>query len=108
MTTFFRAQTKKISFSKMQKYHSKHEGKRLPGVAACMCATGLEGGGRFGGAWDALEMDDEVVVFEGEKVKVVEIYDGFVVKPIREIARFTIREWQRKLRDGSAGDFENW
>jgi hypothetical protein len=111
MTTYFRAQTKNISFAKMAKYHSKHHDEagrpvRLNGLAACISASGLEGGSRFGGAWSALEMDDEIVIFEGEKVS--NIYDGFVVKPIREIARFTVREWQNKLNDGSAYDYEAW
>lgn len=102
---FFRAQHKGISLEQMKSFQSEHEGEKLQGVACTLSANGLEGGSRFGGAWDALSYDDEIVVFEGRKV--ASIYDGFVAMPVREIARFTLKEWEQKLNDGSAYEYEN-
>lgn len=60
----------------------------------------------FGGAWRAHNDDDEVVILEG--VVITEIYDGYRIRPTKEVGRFTKAEWRQKLADGSAWDFEDW
>ena len=52
-----------------------------------------------------MNQDDEVLILEGYDVE--KIYDGYRIKPEREVARFTVREWERMLEDGSADDWEN-
>jgi len=74
-------------------------------LAVSSRADGLDGGGpRFGGAWDALDDDDEVIVLEGYIIK--KIYDGYRVRPIREVARFTLTEWEQMLESEEAFEFE--
>lgn len=109
MSTFFRVQRKGTSFEEMKKWQSVGSDQEtlFDGVAATRSASGLDGGSRFGGSYGAYSDDDgEVVVFEGFAVE--EIYDGVIVEPEREIARFTKGEWDSKLADESAYDFESW
>jgi len=101
---FFRAQHKGISFEEMKTYRSQHGDERLDGIAASNTPDGLDGGSRFGGAYDAMDSDDEIVIFDGRVIG--ELYDGYIVEPIRELARFTVAEWDQKIEDGSAWDWE--
>jgi hypothetical protein len=39
---------------------------------------------------------------------IAEIYDGYRIRPTAEIARFSKGEWQSKIEDGSAWDYEDW
>lgn len=75
---FFRAQTKNIALEQMQSYDSIHSTaedfeNRPGGLAVSRNASGFDGGSRFGGAFDALDDDDEIVVVEGYIVEI--IYD---------------------------------
>jgi hypothetical protein len=101
---FFRLQGKGITLEQMQQYKSTDaDDTQYDGV----CADDSPGG-FFGGAWPVPEGDDslEVVVFTGHITQ--EIYDGVVVKPAEEIARFSVREWRQKLADETAWDYEDW
>jgi len=109
MTTFFRVQKKGISFDEMMRYDSIHANEdddefRPGGLAASMSPSGREGGGQFGGA----PMDDtmEVVIFTGRTIQ--QIYDGWLVKPVAEIARFECDEWLDMLETGAAYEYEDW
>lgn len=106
---FFRLQGKGHNLEDMQNYETlvdvdpeTGEDIREKGV----CATlGPDDG--FGGAHCLLDSPEhEVVVFKGRIVQ--EIYDGYVVEPIEEIARFSAPEWAAKIKDESAWDYEDW
>jgi hypothetical protein len=103
---FFRVQSKGYSFDEMAGYDSLDGGDdgTETGLAVSGSASGLDGGSRFGGAWDAMDEDDEVVVLEGHIV--AEIYDGYRIRPTREVARFTIAEWREMLQSGTAQEYE--
>lgn len=103
---YFRIQAAGISFENMQSFVSEDGGD---GYAEGLCvsgsASGLDGGSRFGGAWDAYDADNgEVVVLEGYKI--AQIYDGYRIEPTKEIARFTKSEWAQMLEDGTADEYE--
>jgi len=103
---FFRVQTKGISFDEMRTWNSADGGDGASeGLAVSMSPDGRDGGSRFGGAWDAMDNDDDLVILEGEVL--AEIYDGYRIRPTRELARFTIAEWSKMLEDGSAWDWES-
>jgi hypothetical protein len=109
MKNYFRAQRRGIDFEEMKSWRSVGSDQitEFDGVAATRSAAGLDGGSRFGGSYDAYSNDDgEVIVFEGTAIE--ELYDGVIVEPEREIARFTKGEWNAKLEDESAYDFESW
>lgn len=103
---FFRAQVGHYTFEQMREFVSEDGGDdgETVGLAVSSRADGLDGGSRFGGAWDAMSQDDEVIVLEG--VVLAEIYDGYRIEPVREIARFTVTEWTRMLETGTAWDYE--
>jgi len=104
---FFRVQHKGWTFEQMQAHNSESGGDiGGEGLAVSMSPGGLDGGSRFGGAWNAMDDDDELVILEGRIV--AEIYDGYRIIPTKEVARFTIAEWGRMLNDGSAWDWEAW
>ena len=104
---YFRAQGKNITLEQMKTFKSESGADEdYDDFDYGVCASDSPGPRSFGGAWDALNEDDEIVVFKGQLVK--EIYDGYIVYPTQEIARFTIREWREKLADGSAYDYEEW
>lgn len=107
MLHFFRVQHKGYSFAQMCEHASEDGGdaSRAGGLCVTMSASGGSGG-RFGGAWDAMDDDDELVILEGRIIE--EIYDGYRIQPTREIARFTIAEWAKMLEDGSAYDYESY
>lgn len=91
MNNYFRAQTKNSSFEQLQNHISADGGDGLEeqgGVCACLTITEM----LRNTVLDVLEEDDEIVIFEGYEI--CEIYDGYRVQPIREIARMTIREFK--------------
>jgi hypothetical protein len=108
MKRFFRAQEKGILFEDMINYISSNGGdsddEQVEGLCACSTPDGKEGGSRFGGAWNALDDDDEIVIFYG--VPLYRIYDGWRVKPVKEIARFTIKQWSKMIKSGEVWDYE--
>ena len=102
---FFRIQEKGISFEEMKNFNSEDGGDGFAeGLAVSGSPNGLDGGGRFGGSWDAYDDDDEVVVLEGRIV--TRIYDGYRIRPTKEIARFTKKQWAEMLETGEAWDYE--
>lgn len=102
--TFYRVQHAGIGFDEMAHYDlcpDLDEGAH--GLAVSGSPDGMDGGSRFGGAWDAMDATDEVVVLEGDIIE--QIYDGYRVRPTREVARFTVQAWTQMLADGSAYEF---
>jgi len=99
---FFRVQGKGISLEQMKSHDSTDGGDGYD----VSLAVSSRPDGRFGGAWDAMNDDDELVVLRGQII--VEIYDGYRIRPTEEVARFTIAEWEKMLEDGTAWDYEDW
>lgn len=88
MNHYFRAQTKGYSFTEMQQFVSADGGDGLEevgGVCAVLTVSDLLNNTVMG----AMDDDDEVVVFRGYKL--AEIYDGYRVEPVEEVARFTVK-----------------
>ena len=105
MKNYFRVQQKDISFAEMQVFNSYDGGDGYSeGLAVSISPAGLDGGSKFGGAWDAMDDDDEVVVMTGTII--CKIYDGYRIRPVSEVARFTVSEWAEMLEDGRAWEFE--
>jgi len=106
MTHYFRAQAKGITIEEMREWNSDtgDDDDSSEGIACTMSPDGLDGGSPFGGAWDALNDDDEIVVFAGTKIE--RLYDGYLVAPTAELARFSLAEWEEMLEDGSAWEWE--
>ena len=103
---FFRVQSKGYKFSDMVDHNSADGGDgNEAGLAVSGRPDGLDGGGRFGGAWDAMDDNDDIVIVEG--IIVSEIYDGYRIIPEKEIARFTIGQWKSMLADETAWDLED-
>ena len=109
---FFRIQKKGISFEEMKFFNSEDV---LDVSAEGLCVSGspqgldggLDGGSMFGGAWDAYDDDDgEIVIMEGRIIS--KIYDGYRIRPTREIARFTKKQWAEMLETGDAWDYEDY
>ena len=103
MRTFFRLQDAGITFSEMQDYVSVDGGddcEEFGGICAVEFADDL----LKNFVWDAYDDNrpGEVVVFEG--VLLAEIYDGVRVRPIREVARFTMEEFEA----GAGREYETW
>ena len=106
MKRFFRVQSKGFSFEDMKTFDSLSGGDgEIEGLTVSGSADGMDGGSRFGGAWDAMNDDDEVVILEGEVIH--KIYDGYRINPTHEVARFTVEQWSEMLEDSSAYDFES-
>jgi len=102
---FYRVQQKQISFEDMIQFTSADGGDGYSeGLAVSGSPDGMDGGSRFGGAWDAMNQDDELVILEGTIL--YEIYDGYRIEPTKEIERFTIAQWESMLEDESAYDYE--
>lgn len=106
---FFRAQGKGISFEEMKNYNSAHctedgDYSRPGGLAACLSADGLDGGSQFGGA--PIDEDAEIVIFRGRIIE--EIYDGYLVEPLEEVARFPALVWDGMIDNGEAWDYEDY
>jgi hypothetical protein len=100
---YFRVQHKGISFSKVKNFNSGDGGD---GYTEGLCVSDSPEPGGFGGAWDAMDEDDEVIVLRGEKI--ARIYDGYRIRPTEEVARFTVAEWQEMLDSGEAYEYEDW
>ena len=105
---FFRIQEKGISFEEMKYFNSEDV---IDGSAEGLCVSGsphgLDGGSRFGGAWDAYDDNDgEIVIMEGRIIS--KIYDGYRIRPTREIARFTKKQWSEMLETGEAWYYEDY
>ena len=108
---FFRVQHKGYTFEEMCNYdtyvrYDANTGEQMR--TRGLCASDSPDGGPYdwGGAMGAMNPSDEVIVIEG--VVIEELYDGYVIEPREEIARFTIAEWEEKLADESAYDYEDW
>ena len=104
---FFRCQHKGYTLEQMQQFVSADGGDvdddaELEGI----CVSDSPRPSTFGGAWDAMDDDDDVVVLKG--IVVSEIYDGYRINPTAEVARFTVAEWRAMVADGSAQDYEDW
>jgi hypothetical protein len=94
---YFRAQNKDIPFEKMITYKSKHVDEagnpiRVNGLAALG-----NPGTNFGGA--PLHDSMDIIIFSG--IRQHDIYDGVVVKPIKEIARFKGSDYFKMYKNGS-------
>jgi len=106
---FFRIQKKGISFEEMKTFNSEDV---IDVFAEGLCVSGSpngldgDGGSRFGGAWDAYDDDGEIVIMEGRII--AKIYDGYRIRPTREIARFTKKQWAEMLETGDAWDYEDY
>jgi hypothetical protein len=102
MTTYFRYQIGQYSLEEMQNYTSEDGGDEMEaegGICACDSVTGLLRNTVYGPAKDA-----EVVVLKGQQV--CEIYDGTRIYPTAVVARHSYSEWQAKVADGSAYEYE--
>jgi len=105
MNTFFRVQGKGYSFEEMQQHQTQVDVDDFEaGLCVSTSPDGYDGGSQFGGAYDAMDDDDDLVILEGKVIR--EIYDGVVIIPTREIARFTIAEWDKMLESGEAWEYE--
>lgn len=98
---FFRIQAKGITLEQMRFFNSGDGGD---GRTSGLCVSDRPD--EFGGAWSAFDDDGEVVIVKGQIL--AEIYDGYRIRPTTEIARFSKAEWQKKIEDGSAWDYEDW
>jgi hypothetical protein len=102
---FFRVQHKGYSFQETASFNSLDGGDGYDeGLAVSGSPDGLDGGNRFGGALGAMDDDDDVLILEGEVI--TKIYDGYRIRPTREIARFKVSEWIKMIQDGTAWDWE--
>lgn len=95
MAVYFRAQTKGYSFEDMKSFVSGDGGdgmgEEAGGVCACISPDDL----RRNTVMDAMEPDDDVIVFEGYAL--AEIYDGYRVQPVRELLRMTVQQFREEL-----------
>lgn len=98
---YFRLQEEGLTLEQMQSFNSADGGD---GHTEGLCVS--EKPDSFGGAWQAHNDDDEIVILKGQVI--AEIYDGYRIRPTEEVARFTKAEWRAKIEDGSAWDFEDW
>ncbi len=101
---FFRAQTKGYSFEQMREYTSQDGGDDLEeqgGVCACDSVSDLI----QNTVMDAMDDDDEVVVFEADVVS--RIYDGYRVLPVKEIVRFSVAHFIQNANQ-IATEYERW
>lgn len=105
MTTYFRAQTKGYSFEQMLSHTSGDGGDgygaEVGGLCACLSVSEL----LSNTVWGALDADDEVVLLTAQKLQT--IYDGYRVRPIAEVARFTVAEF-RANAEQIAWDYEDY
>lgn len=100
---FFRLQDAGISFKDMQNFSSADGGDGM-GEVGGLCVSGFVN--KFGGAEGAYNASrpGEVVVLKGHIL--AEIYDGYRIMPTKEVARFSLTDWQRMVEDGEASDYE--
>jgi hypothetical protein len=106
MKNYFRVQQKGYTFDQMKNFNSVDGGDgENEGLAVSSAPNGIDGGSKFGGAWEAMNDNDDLVILNGQVV--CRIYDGYRLIPTAEVARFTIAQWKTMLADGSAYDYEN-
>ena len=106
MKNYFRVQQKGYTFDQMKNFNSIDGGDgENEGLAVSSAPNGIDGGSKFGGAWEAMNDDDDLVILNGRVI--CRIYDGYRIIPAAEVARFKISEWKIMLADGSAYDYEN-
>lgn len=100
---FFRLQDAGITLEEMQNYNSADGGDGM-GEVGGLCVSGSVS--HFGGAEGAYyaSRPGEVVVVKGHIL--AEIYDGYRIMPTKEVARFSLTDWQRMVEDGEASDYE--
>ena len=100
---YFRLQDAGISFKDMQNFSSADGGDGM-GEVGGLCVSGSVS--HFGGAEGAYcaSRPGEVVVLKGHIL--AEIYDGYRIMPTKEVARFSLTDWQRMVEDGEASDYE--
>jgi hypothetical protein len=89
MENYFRAQRKGYSFDQMKSYNSLNGGdgfedEEKKGLCACSTVAEL----LRNTVMDAMNNDDEVIVFSAHKIE--DIYDGCRVNPIEEKERFSV------------------
>ena len=105
---FFRVQGKGHTFEEMKEFISQRgdieDDSEATGICVSASPDGIDGGSRFGGAWDAMDDDDDLVVLEGRIIE--KLYDGYIIIPEREVARFTIAQWSEMLESGTAWNYE--
>lgn len=104
MKTYFRAQHAGYSFSDMTDFVSADGGDDLEevgGICACSTVADLLRNTVMG----AMSANDEVVVFSARKI--AEIYDGYRVEPVAELARFTVAEFKADAKS-IAEQYETW
>lgn len=103
MNHYFRVQESGLTIAEMQKYTSADGGDGMEdegGICACDSVASLVNNT----AMDAANDDDEVVIFAGREI--CEIYDGYRVEPVNEIARFTVRYFLSNKEEMTS--FEKW
>ena len=71
------------------------------GVCACDSVSAL----LRNTVMDAMNDIDEIIVFEGREL--CEIYDGYRVEPVREVARFTVAQFKSQAEQ-IACEYEKW
>ena len=104
MRTYFRAQHAGYSFEDMTSFVSADGGddlENIGGLCACSTVADLLRNTVMG----AMSANDEVVVFSA--MKIAEIYDGYRVEPVAELARFTVAEFKRDA-ENVAEQYEIW
>lgn len=101
--TFFRFQEAGIPFADMADFVSADGGD---GYDEGLCVTDRISDTSFGGAAGQASDDYEVVVLTGNVI--CQIYDGFRIQPLAEVARFTYRRWLEMVESGEADDYEQW
>lgn len=106
MKNYFRVQKKGFTFEQMKNFNSIDGGDgENEGLAVCSTPNGIDGGSKFGGAWEAMDNDDDLVILNGQVV--CRIYDGYRIIPTAEVARFSIGQWKQMLADETAYEYEN-
>lgn len=101
---YFRMQHSGESFAKIKRHVSAGiedltSGSRK-GVAVSGQPDGMDGGSAFGGSWDAMNDNDDLVILQGDRIG--KLYDGYVIKPTREVARYKVGDWKQMIEDGTA------
>lgn len=103
---FFRIQQKGIKFEDMMNFDSGDGGDgQAEGLTVSGRPDGHDGGSKFGGAWETYGDDEaEVIVLDGRVI--AKIYDGYRIRPTREITRFSKGQWREMLETEEAWDYE--
>jgi len=95
MTTYYRIQTKNISFGEMQNHRSASGSDEMEDGYNGLCASdSVYGLRQYISSWMAggdPDTDFEIVIFSGSEVE--RIYDGVVVNPQKEIMRVAVSDF---------------